>query len=356
MLDFDTCYAAIERRDASQNGQWFFGVLTTGVYCRPSCPARLPLKKNVRFYQTPQQAEADGLRACLRCRPLATVGADPNMQRVTRLCEFIEAHAQQTLSLAALASEAGLSPFHLQRSFKAITGVSPKQFQQSVRMKRLKASLREGEEATNAIFDAGYGSLSRVYEQADTRLGMTPIAYRNGGANMTITHVTVESPVGPMMIGATDRGLCFIQFADDVKDLTGMLQKEYPNAELIAMEKPYPPSFDSWMEALNNHLCGHQPHLDLPLDIRATAFQLKVWHYLQMIPCGQVQSYSEVAAGIGQPTAARAVARACASNKIALAIPCHRVIRGTGELGGYRWGIERKRVIIDRERRFNKVK
>ena len=355
MLDFDTCYAAIERRDASQNGQWFFGVLTTGVYCRPSCPARLPLRKNVRFYQTPQQAEADGLRACLRCRPLATVGADPNLDRVARLCEFIEAHAEETLSLAALASEAGLSPFHLQRSFKAITGVSPKQFQQSVRMKRLKASLREGEGASNAIFDAGYGSLSRVYEQADTRLGMTPIAYRKGGANMTITHVTVESPVGPMMIGATDRGLCFIQFADDAKALSGMLQKEYPNAELMAMEKPYPASFDSWMEALNNHLSGHQPHLDLPLDIRATAFQLKVWHYLQTIPSGQVQSYSEVAAGIGQPTAARAVARACASNKIALVIPCHRVIRGTGELGGYRWGIERKRVIIDRERRFNKV-
>ena len=171
---------------------------------------------------------------------------------------------------------------------------------------------------------------------------------------MTITHVTVESPVGPMMIGATDRGLCFIQFADDGKALPGMLQKEYPQAELIAMEKPYSPSFDSWMEALNNHLRGHQPHLDLPLDIRATAFQLKVWHYLQTIPSGQVQSYSEVAAGIGQPTAARAVARACATNKIALAIPCHRVIRGTGELGGYRRGIERKRVIIDHERSFLK--
>ena len=206
---------------------------------------------------------------------------------------------------------------------------------------------------TDAIYEAGFGSGSRVYERVNTRLGMTPGQYRSGGKDLTISHVSVESGLsipGRMMIGATDRGLCFIQFADRDEDLLRTLRTEYPAARVEKMRKPWPAQFDEWMVSLENHLKGKEPSLGLPLDLRATAFQMKVWRYLQSIPYGSVQSYSEVAVGIGRPTAARAVARACATNRVALVIPCHRVIRGTGDLGGYRWGIERKRILIERER------
>ncbi len=350
MLNSEQCWEAVEKRDSSHDGNFFFGVMTTGVYCRPSCPARPPLRKNVRFYESPADAERDGLRPCLRCRPLATLGADPNTERVRELCRYIEAHSDARLKLDELAAVAKLSPFHLQRSFKAIVGLTPKQYLEAARLKKLKNGLKSAKDVTEAVYDAGYGSSSRVYERADTRLGMTPKQYRQGGLDVKITHVTVESPVGLMMIGATDRGLCFVQFGESNDALVKALAKEYPAAELEAMQEPYHPDFAKWVQALTQHLAGGQPHLDLPLDIRATAFQMRVWNYLQSIPYGEVQSYSEVAAGIGQPSAARAVARACASNRVAIVIPCHRVIRGTGELGGYRWGLARKRTLIDRER------
>lgn len=350
MLTDHQCWKAVQDRDAAQDGQFFFGVLTTGVYCRPSCPARLPLRKNVRFYQTPAQAERDGLRPCLRCRPLATINADPNAKRIERLCRYIETRWDETLKLADLAARAGLSPFHFQRSFKAMVGVTPKEYQQAIRLKKLKHGLRASKDVTEAIYDAGYGSSSRVYERADTRLGMTPKQYRSGGLDISISHVMIETPVGLMMIGATDRGLCFVQFGESQPQLVDALRKEYPAAHITAMVEPYPAEFEKWLTALDAHLAGRQPRLDLPLDIRATAFQMRVWNYLQSIPYGEVQSYSEVAAAIGAPKSARAVARACAGNTLAIAIPCHRVIRGTGELGGYRWGLPRKRALIDRER------
>jgi AraC family transcriptional regulator of adaptative response/methylated-DNA-[protein]-cysteine methyltransferase len=220
----------------------------------------------------------------------------------------------------------------------------------AARLRKLKEGLRESEDVTEAVYEAGYGSPSRVYERADTRLGMTPNQYRLGGLNVTITYATIETPLGLLMIGATDRGLCFLQFGDTRKHLLVILEKEYPAAELLAMGKPYHPDFQKWVDALNGYLAGTHPHLDLPLDIRATVFQIRVWNYLQTIPYGEVQSYAEVAAGIGNPNATRAVARACATNAVALVIPCHRVIRGTGELGGYRWGLALKRTLIDRER------
>ncbi|HYL92131.1 MAG TPA: bifunctional DNA-binding transcriptional regulator/O6-methylguanine-DNA methyltransferase Ada, partial [Alphaproteobacteria bacterium] len=324
--------------------------MTTGVYCRPSCPARAALRKNVRFYATPADAERDGLRPCLRCRPLAQGLADANAARVRDLCRYIETHSDEPLPLTALAKKAGLSPFHLQRSFKAALGLTPKQYVEAARLRKLKGHLKSSADVTDAVYEAGYGSSSRVYERADTRLGMTPNQYRQGGRNVTITHVMIDSPLGPMMIGATDRGLCFIHFGDSGKELLASLKKEYPAATLEPMRKPYHPDFQKWIDALSRHLAGQQPHIELPLDIRATAFQMRVWNYLQSIPYGEVQSYSEVAAGIGEPKAARAVARACASNELAVVIPCHRVIRGTGELGGYRWGLSRKRALIDRER------
>ena len=335
MLDQEKCWEAVTKRDRDQYGEFFFGVLTTGVYCRPWCAARQPLRKNVRFYETPRDAERNGLRACLRCRPLAAIGSDPNTERIQRLCRYIEENSEVSLKLEHLAAKAGLSVFHLQRSFKAIVGVSPKQYMEAIRLKKLKTSLK---------------SSSRVYERADTRLGMTPRQYRQGVRDVAITHVTVESPIGLMMIGATDRGLCFLQFGTNQNELLKGLKREYPAAKLEEMDKPYSAEFNSWVTALTQYIAGRQPHLDLPLDIRATAFQMRVWNYLQSIPYGSVQSYGEVAAGIGAPKSARAVARACASNTVALVIPCHRVVRGSGELGGYRWGLARKRTFIDQER------
>ena len=351
MIDPEQCWEAVRSRDARQDGTFYYGVTTTGVFCRPSCPARPPKRENVRFYATPREAERDGLRACLRCHPLAMLNADPWAERIQALCRYIEQHADVRLTLADLSREAGISPYHLLRSFKAIVGVTPKQYQDHCRMKKFKRVLREGEDVTGAIYEAGFGSPSRLYEKADTRLGMTPMEYRAAGRGVSITYGTAETPLGRMMVGATDRGLCFVQFGESAKKLLEELRAEYPEARLTPMAEPAPPGFREWMAALNRYLRGEEPDARLPLHIRGTAFQMKVWKYLQSIPSGKVESYSEVAAGIGKPGAARAVARACASNTVALAIPCHRVIRGTGELGGYRWGLERKRTIIDLERR-----
>lgn len=358
LIDEEMFWNAIRARDRSWDGRFFFGVISTGVYCRPSCPCRLPLRRNVRFYLEPAEAEQAGLRPCLRCRPLATRGVDPDTERIRKSCDFIRANLdRESLPLSLLAEQAGLSPFHFQRSFKAVMGLTPRQFVEACRLDALKENLREtsGERrlsVTGAIFDAGFGSGSRVYERVDTRLGMTPAKYRAGGKGVRISWVSVPSPLGRMMIGATDRGLCFVQFGDSDAELLAMLQSEYPAAASIEpMARPFPDEFHQWMHALEDHLRGESPRLDLPLDLQATAFQMKVWRYLQQsVPYGSVQSYQEVAAGIGQPSAARAVARACASNRVALVIPCHRVIRGTGELGGYRWGLDRKRVLIDSER------
>ena len=274
------------------------------------------------------------------------MSAPPIKTTVHQLCLYIEQNCEATLTLAHLAAQAGLSPFHLQRNFQSLIGVSPRQFQEACRLKRLKASLRNGAPATDAIFDAGYGSLSRVYEKADAHLGMTPMEYKRGGRGLTISYATIDTPLGPMLLGATDRGLCFLQFGDD----EATLQKEYPAAIIQPLPQPYPEQLNLWIQALHAHLQGHNPPLDLPLHLRATAFQMRVWRYLQTIPSGQTRSYSEVAAAIGQPTAARAVARACATNTVAIVIPCHRVIRGSGDLGGYRWGLKRKELLLSREK------
>jgi AraC family transcriptional regulator of adaptative response/methylated-DNA-[protein]-cysteine methyltransferase len=350
MMNQDQCWDAVERRDRAADGQFVVGVVTTGVYCKPSCPSRRPLRRNVRFYATPVEAESDGLRPCKRCRPFQAE-RDRAASQVRDLCRYIEAHPDAAPDLAELAARAGLSRFHLQRSFKAVTGVTPKEYVEICRVRLLKRSLRASGDVTTAVYDAGFGSSSRVYERADTRLGMTPKQYRRGGEGVAITYAAADTPLGRLMIGATDRGLCFVQFGDSDEELAAALRREYPAAQTAPMAEPHPPAFDEWIAALCGHLAGREPRLDLPLDIRATAFQMRVWTCLQSIPYGEVQSYGEVAAAIGQPKAVRAVARACATNTVALAIPCHRVIRGTGELGGYRWGLDRKRALLDLERR-----
>lgn len=350
MLNVEQCWLAVQNHDATQDGRFFYGVITTGVYCRPSCPSRRPLIKNVRFYETTVEAEQDRLRPCLRCRPTSDPKVDPSSERVGQVCRYIESHSDESLKVDELAALVGMNRFHLQRVFKSAVGLTPKQYLDAARLKQLKKGLKEADDVAEAVYGAGYGSSSRVYEKADTRLGMTPNQYRHGGRGVKITHATITSPLGLITIGATDRGLCFLQFGDNRMGLLRMLEKEYPEATISAMPKQYHPDFQKWVDALNAYLRGTAPHLHLPVDIRATAFQIRVWNYLQSIPYGEVQSYQEVATGIGQPSAVRAVASACSRNRVALVIPCHRVIRSTGELGGYRWGLARKRVLIDQER------
>jgi AraC family transcriptional regulator of adaptative response/methylated-DNA-[protein]-cysteine methyltransferase len=346
----DIRWNAVEARDASKDGAFVYGVLTTGVYCRPSCASRRPLRQNVSFYATPADAERAGLRACRRCKPNADVTAGGVDARIRKACELIAINADQPLSLKQIAAAVGMSAFHFQRSFKASVGLTPKAFQDAERVQKLKAGLKSGGSVTEAIYDAGFGSSSRVYERVDTRLGMTPLQYRQGGRGLSISYATAQTPLGLLMIGATDRGICFIQFGENAQALEAQLAAEYPEATRAPMPDAQAATFDAWMHALGDYLEGHRPALDLPLDVRGTAFQMRVWRYLQSIPYGEVQSYGEVARGIGQPSAVRAVAQACANNSIALAIPCHRVIRGNGELGGYRWGLARKRTLIDHER------
>ena len=351
MIDNEVCWKAVLERDATHDGRFFYGVLTTGVYCRPSCPSRKPLSRNVRFYGSEVEAERAGLRPCLRCGPAASQGR-VNRVKIERLCEFIQGNCNQpeSISLTELSRQACLSPFHLQRLFKQVVGVSPKEYAESCRISDFKSQLRERGSVTEAIYEAGFSSSSRAYERVDSKLGMTPAEYKIGGKGIQISYVFAESPLGAMMIGATDRGLCFLQFADCAEELFARLQAEYPFASLQETNEPYPELLGQAMDALHRYLQNEQPRLDLPLDVRATAFQLRVWKYLQSIPYGQVQSYSEIAAALDQPGAARAVARACASNRVAIAIPCHRVIRGDGGLGGFKWGLDRKRILLEAER------
>src|SRR5262245_44696067 len=298
-------WAAVCARDRSQDGRFVYGVRTTGVYCRPSCAARRPLRENVRFYDSPAAAERAGLRACRRCRPLELVGDARRVARMREVCRYIEAHADERLGLDDLARRAAMSSSHFQRSFKALVGVSPKAYGEACRLARFKQELRSGKSVTDATYEAGFGSSSRVYERIDTRLGMTPRQYRERGRGVAISYAVTTTALGPMMLAATDRGLCFIQFGRSASALAAELRREYPNASITPMAEEQRDTFEQWMRALSAHLAGGRIDTGLPLDIRGTAFQTRVWRYLQSIPYGEVQSYSEVAAGLGAQAAAR---------------------------------------------------
>ena len=324
-----------------QAGPFFYGVVTTGIYCSPTCPSRRPNRENVVFFDLAEEAVAAGFRPCKRCQ-----AEDETKPKIDEICRYIRENAAESISLAALGQRAGWSPAHLQRKFKATVGVSPKQYQETLRMQLFKTTVRQSDTVTPAMYDAGFGSSSRLYEHADKTLGMTPAQYRQGGRGTAITYVTLDTPLGPLLLGATDRGLCYLQFEATPEHL----RSEYPKADINPMGPEWPAELIAWREALRGYLSSGTPIGALPLDVAGTAFQSRVWWYLQSIPSGESQSYQQVARGIGQPKAARAVARACATNRIALVIPCHRVIRGSGELGGYRWGLERKRALLDQER------
>jgi AraC family transcriptional regulator, regulatory protein of adaptative response / methylated-DNA-[protein]-cysteine methyltransferase len=270
------------------------------------------------------------------------------VERIREICRYVEEHSDETLSLVSLAARAKMSKYHFARRFKEVVGVTPKQYAAEMRLRRLKGALKERRSVDDALYGAGYGSPSRVYEKAVRNLGMTPAQYRSAGKGISISYAALETPVGLMMIGATDRGICFAQFGDSAEALLARLRAEYAN--IVPAREPYHSDFPKWVDAISRYLAGAQPHLNLPLDIRASAFQMRVWKYLQSIPYGDVVSYGEVAAAIGRPSAARAVGGAIARNTVALIIPCHRVIRESGALGGYRWGFERKRALLDLER------
>jgi AraC family transcriptional regulator, regulatory protein of adaptative response / methylated-DNA-[protein]-cysteine methyltransferase len=342
----DPRWNAVIARDSGQDGEFVFAVSSTGVYCRPSCPARRPRRENVTFYARSEQAEKAGFRACLRCRPRAFSG-NPQSDSAKAICRYIEQHLDEPITLEQLGKIFRQSPFHLQRRFKAALGITPREYADSCRLRQLKRNLQAGDNVTRAMYDAGYGSSSRLYEKTASHLGMTPDKYRRGAIAASIRYACADSPLGRMLIAATDRGVCAIQFARSDGELIEGLKREFP----FAVRKPDEGGLQAWIAALLSKMTGRELNAALPLDIRATAFQRRVWTYLQSIPFGTTRSYGQVAKAIGQPSASRAVARACATNPVAVAIPCHRVVREDGNISGYRWGVERKKALLEMEQR-----
>src|SRR6202140_3593940 len=342
----DARWNAVVAREAARDGEFVFAVSSTGVYCRPSCPARRPRRENVQFFHKPEQAEQAGYRACLRCRPKSFNG-NTESDGGKAICRFIEQDPEEPLPLGRLGKEFRQSPFQLQRRFKAVLGITPREYADSCRLRMLKRNLQAGDSVTRAMYDAGYGSSSRLYERTASQLGMTPDKYRRGAIAAAIRYTCADSPLGRMLIAATERGICAIQFARSDGELIEGLKREFP----FATRKSDQAGLQSWVDSLLKHIRGKALDSSLPLDIRATAFQRRVWTYLHSIPFGATRSYSQVAQAIGQPSACRAVARACATNPVAVAIPCHRVVREDGSMGGYRWGIERKKALLAMERR-----
>jgi AraC family transcriptional regulator of adaptative response/methylated-DNA-[protein]-cysteine methyltransferase len=337
-------WQAVLATDGALDGSFVYAVRSTGVYCRTTCPSRRPRRENVQFFDTPALAEAAGFRPCKRCHPQGDV-PDPAGEVVEQICAFIR--EQGAPSLAELGAQFHLSPAHLQRLFKRVTGLSPRQYAEVCRLDRLKRELREGESVTDAQNEAGYSSSSRLYERAPGQLGMSPKAYQKGGAAQVIRYTIFPSAIGLVLLAATERGICALRLADGRDELLAVLSDEFPRATLVED----PEGLAEWAAIVANDLTGAGPLLRLPLDLQATAFQLRVWEVLRRIPAGETRTYQEVAEAIGQPTAARAAARAIATNPVALAIPCHRVIRGDGGMGGYRWGLERKRELLALERK-----
>lgn len=340
----DPRWAAVVARDAAADGSFFYSVKTTGVYCRPSCGARTPRPENVGFHGTAAAAERAGFRACKRCKPGQPSRAEQQAVQVAELCRFIES-AEHTPGLEELASRAGWSAYHLHRVFKAVTGLTPREYAAAHRAERVRAELGRSDTVTEAIHGAGYGSSSRFYERSDQLLGMTPTRYREGGAAMDVRFAVGECSLGSILVAASERGVCAILMGDDPDALARDLQDRFPRANLIGGDA----AFERLVAQVIGFVEAPRVGLDLPLDVRGTAFQQRVWRALREIPAGATASYAEIAARVGSPGSVRAVAQACAANALAVAIPCHRVVRSDGGLSGYRWGVERKRALLERE-------
>ena len=337
-------WAAVVRRDRSADGVFYYSVETTGVYCRPACAARLARRENVRFHSTGEAAERAGFRPCKRCRPNEPALAEQRSAAVAKACHLIESVAELP-NLDALAETAGMSRFHFHRVFKAITGVTPKAYAAAHRARRVRDELSRSDTVTEAIYDAGFNSSGRFYEASSEVLGMTPSNFRSGGTGASIRFAVGECSLGSILVAATGKGVCAIMLGDDPGALARELQDRFPRAQLIGGDE----EFEQWVAKTVGFVEAPALGLDLPLDVRGTAFQQRVWQALREIPAGSTASYAAIAQRIGLPNAARAVAQACASKAIAVAIPCHRVVRSDGALSGYRWGVERKRALLDRE-------
>ncbi|CAJ0681394.1 bifunctional DNA-binding transcriptional regulator/O6-methylguanine-DNA methyltransferase Ada [Ralstonia mannitolilytica] len=343
-VEHDPRWARVLARDPSADGQFVYAVKTTGVYCQPSSPSRLPRPENVEFFDTPAEAEAAGYRPSRRAGPDQTTVRAQQAALVARACRRIEA-ADTPPTLDMLAEEAGLSPYHFHRLFKSVTGLTPKAYADAHRARKLRAQLERGSTVTEAIYDAGFNASSRFYEASDSVLGMTPSRYRAGGAQTTIRFAVGECSLGSILVAQSDRGICAILMGDDPDALVRDLQDTFPRAELIGGDA----GFEDLVARVVGLIEAPSIGLDLPLDVRGTAFQQRVWQALREVPPGSTTSYTEIAARIGAPKAVRAVAQACAANHIAVAIPCHRVIRRDGNASGYRWGVERKLALLERE-------
>ena len=326
-----------------------YAVRSTGVYCRPSCPSRKPQANQVVFFRLPEAAEQEGFRECRRCRPRTANLRDPRTQAVAKVCREIDARLKEgndaPVTLSALSAPIGMSAHQLERAFRSVMGITPRQYADAQRMRRLKSKLKKGDDVTTALYDAGFGSSSRLYERAPSQLGMTPATYRQGGAGMQVNYTIVDSPLGRLLVGATDRGISAVYLGESDTRLEAALQDEYPRAEIRRDRN----GLEGWVSKILDHLRGREPNLDLPTDVQATAFQRRVWEELRRIPYGATRTYSQVARAIGQPSAVRAVARACAMNPVSVVVPCHRVVRKDGDLSGYRWGTERKKALLERE-------
>ncbi len=343
-LNPQQCWRAVVARDEHMDGAFVYAVRSTGIYCRPSCPSRRAGRAQVVFFALPEAAERSGFRPCRRCQPHKAPHG-PQAELVERVCRQIEANLEGPRGLAALGAEMGMSPYHLQRTFKRLMGITPRQYADAHRLSVLKRRLRKGDDVTTAMYEAGYGSSSRLYERAPALLGMTPGRYRRGGQGMRIGYTLADSPLGRLLLAGTARGVCAVYLGDSDGRIEAELKHEYPRAEI----RRDPNGLRAWAAALLNHLKGREPQLELPVDVQATAFQCRVWQALRAIPYGTTRSYSEIARAIGRPKAVRAVARACATNPASVVIPCHRVVREDGHLGGYRWGLERKRALLEGE-------
>lgn len=341
----ETYWQACLDKDRAYDGRFVLAVCTTGIYCRPSCPARTPKRENVLFFALPDLARQAGFRACKRCQPDATTVADPQLALVRDVCRHIEAHSDESLTLHALGARFHISPTHLQRVFKDLVGISPQEYTEACRMRALKDALRGGARVADAVYSAGFGSSSRVYEKAAPQLGMTPQRYRDSGADVVIVYAVAPCALGYVLVATTEKGVCAIKLGDDEAALEDLLLAEF-NAATIARDDG---AHREWVESILGFIADREPHLDLPLDVRATAFQRQVWQALQRVPYGETRSYADIAREIGQPGAVRAVAQACGANPTALIVPCHRIVRSDGSLGGYHWGIERKRALLAQE-------
>jgi AraC family transcriptional regulator of adaptative response/methylated-DNA-[protein]-cysteine methyltransferase len=345
MLNTEQCWASVTSRDAAVDGEFVYAVRTSGVYCRPACPSRLPLRKNVAFYENTAAAEAAGFRPCKRCRPRDASPAERHVAAIGRACALIR--ERDTLpSLTELAEAAGISRFHFHRVFTQITGTTPREWGNAHRLGRFASCLESGDSVAQSVYAAGFGASSRAYDAASSGLGMTPATRRRGGRGETIRYTIVPTPLGHAIVAATDRGICMTALGDDPVLLEAELRRRFPAADFVAADA----ALSEWAERIVGFITRPGAHPDLPLDISGTAFQAMVWRALQKIPPGRTTSYSEIAAALGRPNAVRAVARAIASNNHAVLVPCHRVIRSDGALSGYRWGVERKRALLERER------